>query len=456
MIRKEGLIKMKRILVFAGVIIAVVALIVFNKLSSKNNVVNTFTEAKKGSFEITVTASGELVAEQSLDIKGPEISPGSRGGNRGGGHGFDMRAMDLKIQDIVPEGTLVREGDYIAQLDRSSYSNTLKDEVQNLTTAQNDMDMKVLDTTVTLTDLRDDIKNQGYVVEETALVLDQSKYEPPATIRRAEMDLNREQRALEQKKMAYKLQAEQTLADIKRLKSQLEKQKTLVNDLQDFLSKFTITAPSSGMIIYKKERNGTKRKAGSSVNPWDLVIATLPDLSSMLSEIYINEIDISKVKTGQQVTVNVDAFPDKNYKGKVISIANVGEQLPNSDSKMFEVQIKLNNSDPSLRPSMTTGNKILIKNYDDVVYIATECVHTGADSIPFVYTKNRTRQIVVLGEANDKNIIVEQGLTPGTSVYLFTPQNAEDFRLTGENLVATIKERMKARRTENEVTRKDV
>ncbi len=455
MMRKEGLNKMKRILIFAGVIIAVVALIVFNKLSSKNNVVNTFTEAKKGSFEITVTASGELIAEQSLDIKGPEIAPGSGGGD---GHGHGMHAMDLKIQDIVPEGTLVKEGDYIAQLDRSSYSNTMKDEIQNLTTAQNDVEMKVLDTAVALTDLRDDIKNQIFVVEEANLLLDQSKYEPPATIRRAEMDLNREQRALEQKKKAYKLQAAQTHADIKRLKSQLENQTALVSDLQDFLVKFTIKAPSSGMVIYKKDRNGTKRKAGSSVNPWDLVIATLPDLSSMLSEIYINEIDISKVKAGQQVTVNVDAFPDKSYKGKVISIANVGEQLPNSDSKMFEVQIKINDSDPSLRPSMTTGNKILIRNFNDVVYVPTECVHTGADSIPFVYTKNRTRQIVVLGEANDKNIIVEQGLTPGTSVYLFTPQNAEDFRLAGENLIAVIKEkeRMKTRRAENEVTRKGV
>ncbi len=445
---------MKRVLILAGVVIAIAALIVFNKMSSKKNVVNTFAEVKKGSFEVTVTAPGELIAEQSLDIKGPEISPGSMDGGHGHGHG--MRAMDLKIQDIVPEGTIVNKGDYIAQLDRSSYSNTLKDEVQNLTTAQNDVDMKVLDTAVALTDLRNDIKNQVFVVEEAALVLDQSKYEPPATIRRAEMDLNREQRALKQRKMAYKLQAAQTLADIKRLKSQLEKQTQLVTDLEDFLAKFTITAPSSGMIIYKKERNGTKRKAGSNVNPWDRVIATLPDLSSMLSKIYINEIDISRVKTGQHVTVNVDAFPDKTYTGSITSIANVGEQLPNSDSKMFEVQIKIDVNDPSLRPSMTTGNKILIRNYDDVVYVPIECVHTGIDSIPFVYTKNKTRQIVVLGEANDKSIIVEQGLTPGTTVYLFTPQNAEDFRLTGENLIAVIKERMKIRRAENEPSGKNV
>ena len=79
-----------------------------------------------------------------------------------------MHAMDLKIQDIVPEGTIVNEGDYIAQLDRTSYDNTLKDELENLTTLQTNLEMKILDTAVVLTNLRDDIKNQRYAVEEAA------------------------------------------------------------------------------------------------------------------------------------------------------------------------------------------------------------------------------------------------------------------------------------------------
>jgi hypothetical protein len=287
-------------------------------------------------------------------------------------------------------------------------------------------------------------------------VLDQDKYEPPATIRRAEMTLNREQRALEQKKMAYKLHAEQTLADINVLKTSFEKQTKLVQDLQDFLAKFTITAPAPGMVIYKKDRDGSKRKVGSNVNPWDRTIATLPDLSSMLSKIYINEVDISKVKPGQEVSLNIDAFPEKKYTGKVMTIANVGEQLPNSDSKMFEVQIKLDGSDPSLRPSMTTSNKILIKSFENVIYIPIESVHTGTDSIPFVYTRNKTKQIVVLGEANEKNIIVEQGMEPGTSVYLVTPPDPDSFRINGEDLIGTIKERIKAKKEANKVPGKNI
>ncbi|MCK7532908.1 MAG: HlyD family efflux transporter periplasmic adaptor subunit [Marinilabiliales bacterium] len=81
------------------------------------------------------------------------------------------------------------------------------------------------------------------------------------------------------------------------------------------------------MVIYKREWNGAKRKVGSEISPWDPVVATLPDLSSMISKTYVNEIDVSKVKAGQRVRLTVDAFPEKSYTGAVISVANIGEQL---------------------------------------------------------------------------------------------------------------------------------
>jgi HlyD family secretion protein len=440
----------KRIFIIAGIVLAFAALIVFNRMISKKNVVNTFAEVKKGTFEITVSNSGELMAEKSIDIKGPVIGQatdqhnddhggGGGQGGRGGNMTMDMRAMDLKILDIVPEGTIVKEGDYVAQLDKSAYTNTLKTELDNLNTLQAKLQMKILDTAVVLTNLRDDIKNQTYTVEEAAIVLDQSKYEPPATIRKAEMDLDRSRRSLEQKKKGYSLKLAQNLSEITTQKNYLARRQRYVTDLEEFLTKFTVTAPSSGMVIYKKDRNGTKRKIGSSVNPFDMVIATLPDLTTMISKIYVNEIEISKVQIGQNANMVVDAFPKNQYKGKVCYIANVGEQLPNSDAKMFEVQIKLDGSDPALRPSMTTSNKIIIKTFDDAVYIPSECVFTGPDSIPFVYLRNRTRHIVKLGDANDKNVMVEQGLQPGSTVYLTVPENPESFRKIGENLIPLIK-----------------
>jgi HlyD family secretion protein len=456
---------MKRTLTIIGVVAAIIALIVFNKMTSKKNVVNTFTEVKKGTFEVTVSNSGELMAEKSLDIKGPDIGQGSDqggpqggGGGRGGGGGgggmqgggSNMRASDLKVQDIVPEGTIVKQGDYVAQLDRTTYDNTLKDQYTSLQNLQSSLNMKILDTAVSLTNLRDDIKNQQIVVEEATINLEQSKFEPPATIREAQLTVDRTKRTLEQKKRSYSLSVAQNLSQITHQKQDLARLDQTISDLQEFLKKFTITAPSSGMVIYKKNRNGVKIVTGSSVNAFDLVVATLPDLSSMISKIYVNEIEISKVKLGQKVDITVDALPEKAYTGKVIYVANIGEVLPNSDAKMFEVQIRLDDTDSSLRPSMTTSNKVIIQTYDNVVYIPSESVEAGPDSIPFVFKKNRTKQIVVLGEANEKNVIVEQGLEPNTSIYLTPPANPEQFSLVGENLISITKERQKARRVENE------
>jgi HlyD family secretion protein len=432
---------MKRTLIITGIVagVIIIIMIVFNKLAARKDTASLYTEVMKGPFEISVANSGELEAENSVVIMGPQINQSSSGGGgREGGPG-GMRLQNFKISDIVPEGTMVKQGEYIAQLDRTDYDNTLKSALENLNTLQSNLEMAVLDTAVTLTNLRDAIKNQIITVEEAEITLAQSKYEPPATIRQAEITLNKQQRALEQKKKNYNLKKAKALTDIRLKKSLLAEGEALVNNLRTFLTQFTIKAPSPGMVIYKEEFNGTKRKTGSTVNPFDRIIATLPDLSSMISKTYVSEIEVNKIRNGQNVTITIDALPGKSWAGTVYSVANIGEQLENSDAKMFEILIRITGTSPELRPAMTTYNKIIINSFEDVVYIPTECVHTGSDGITFVYKKNKTRQIVVLGEMNDKSIIVKQGLEAGTSLYLIAPDEASKFKLVGKDLIANVK-----------------
>ncbi len=437
---------MKRTLIIAGIIVvaAIIILIVIGRMTAKKDISNLYAESQKGQFDIVVTTTGELQAKKSTDIFGPEFTQ-SR----------NIRAMDIKITDMVPEGTEVKSGDYVATLDRTQFDNSLKDELERLTTYETNLEMKVLDTAVTLSNLRDNIKNLRFSVEEASITLQQSKYEPPTTIRQAEISLDKANRSLEQSIRGYSLRVEQAKSDMRTAKTNLSEQRVRVSDLQTVLSKFIVNAPSSGMIIYKRDRMGAKRKIGSSISPWDNVVATLPDMSSMMSKTYVNEIDVSKVKPGQRVEIVVDAFPEKSYTGTVTSVANIGEQLPNADAKVFEVLIEVDGSDPILRPSMTTGNKIVTKTINDVTFIPLESVQAGADSIPFVYLKNGTRQVVVLGESNENNVVIEQGLKPGVQLYLSTPEKAENFKLVGEELALVIREREKAKAAEETRLRKE-
>lgn len=433
--------KRSRIITVIVIVVITIALIVFNKITSKSNKDNTFTEVKRGLFEITVSNAGKLLAENSTDIRGPEINQneqqgGGRGG-RGGGGGM-MRAQNLEIQDIVAEGTIVQEGDYVAQLDRSDYTNTLTEAQQRLETLQNNLEMAILDTAVTLSSLRDDITNQRYAVQEAKITFDESKFEPPATQRKAEINLNKQQRALDQALRSYSLRSAQALTDIATARKRLSDGQDYVASLQDFLAKFRITAPKAGIVMYKEEFNGTKRKVGSSLNPFDMVVATMPDLSSMISKVYVSEIEVNKVNVGQKTVITIDALPGKSINGTVTSVANVGEVLPNSDAKMFEVIIKVDGTDSELRPEMTSWNKIIINSIDDAIFVPLECVHAGSDGIPYVVRKNKTRQVVVLGEENDKNVIVKQGLEEGMPIYVVPPVDFNKFRMVGQNLLANI------------------
>ncbi len=440
--------KKATIITLSVAFLAIIVLIVVNRAGAKKDMANLYVEAKNGQFGIVVTTTGELQAENSTDIRGPEFTQ-SR----------NIRAMEIKITDLVAEGTEVKAGDYIATLDRTSFDNSLKDELENLVTYETNLEVKILDTAVTLSNLRDQIKNLRFNVEEANITLQESKYEPPTTIRQAEIALDKAQRSLEQAIRGYDLKVEQARSDMRTIKNRLSEQQQRVSDLQKLLSQFVIYAPSDGMVIYKRDRTGAKRKVGSSISPWDNVVATLPDMSSMISKTYVNEIDVSKVKANQQVEIIVDAFPGNNYSGTVISVANIGEQLPNADAKVFEVIIKLKESDPILKPSMTTGNKIVTKTIENVTFVPLESVQTGADSIPFVYLKNGSKQIVVLGESNENNVVIEQGIEPGTQIYLNTPEKPEEFtKLLGENLISIIKEKERIRKEEelraNEETRR--
>lgn len=433
---------MKRTIIITVIIVLIssVALCIFMRLTSVRSVEDLNTaRAIKGSIEISVSNSGELVAEKSVDIMGPNTVGSSR-----------FRVTPLKVLDMVPEGTIVKQGDYVASLDKSAFLNTFRDETQILKSKVENLDLKLIDSAVILSALRNDIYNQGFSVEEASIALDQAKYDPPAMQRQAQLELDKSTRYLSWKQSLYILRSVQTVAEIRNLSRDLEQQRRKVKDLEKLLSAFTISSPANGMIVYKKDRSGTRIKAGSYINPYNPVVASLPDLSEMNSKIYVGEIDVNKLKKGQLVQLTVNAFQNKTFTGHISSIANIGEQLLNSDSKMFEVLVRIDNEDPFLRPSMTTSNKVILKVYKDVVFVPVESVLAGADSITFVYTKDRKRQIVIPGDSDDKNIIIEAGLSAGTAVWTMIPDNYNKFTLAGNDLVPVLRERERAAKLESE------
>jgi len=409
--------KKKKWIIIPAVIALLLLIWFFTGNNNKDNSV-VIVPVKKGNFDIKVTTTGELDAKSSQEIYGPD---GLR----------SIGIWQVKISEMIPEGTVVDSGQYVATLDKTEISNKLKDIQTELEKLESQLTRTRLDTTLELRSARDELINLKFAEEERQITLDQSKYEPPASIRQAEIDLQKSKRSYEQAVQNYKLKYSKAKATIGEITASYDQSKRKFQMLMSVLDEFTVKAPKTGMLIYKRDWNGKKKAVGSTIDAWSNVVATLPNLSKMISKTYINEIDISKVKIGQRVEIGVDAFPEKKFTGEVTEVANIGEQMQGTNAKVFEVKILVHEFDSILRPAMTTKNTIITAVVPNVIYVPIESVHTS-DSITYVFKAEGSRVIkqqVKAGVSNENEIIITKGLTEKDKVYLLTPENAEKLKL---------------------------
>lgn len=409
--------------------IVLVSLIWIFSASSDESSATITVEVERGTFVIDVTTTGELEARSSENIEGPNPN-GLR----------NARIHRYMIEDIVPDGTVVDSGQWVATLDRSDLQNKITDQELEVEKLETQFVKTQLDTTLTMRAARDELINLEFTLEEKQIVVDQSLYEPPATQRQVKIDFDKTQRTLNQNVENYEIKQQKADADMREVAANLEKSRRVLKEYINLKSEFVIIAPKAGMVNYKRDWSGKKQGVGAQISMWDNTVATLPNLSAMNSKTYVNEIDISKVQDGQKAIIEVDAFPDKSFSGVVNEVANMGEQMRNSNAKVFEVMIHIDGYDSILRPSMTTKNSIITETIESVLYIPIECVNV-IDTVNFVYTPEGRKQVIP-GKTNETSIIIHEGLDDGDKIYLIPPEGADDWSLErlDEELVDSYKD----------------
>jgi HlyD family secretion protein len=415
----------KRVYIILGLSVVLLTTFIL-RFNRKSGEVEITCKVKKGPVEVKIHTSGQLEAENSENIVLPTVLSSQ-----------NIRIYEIKITDLIEEGSVVDSGQYIATLDHKVIEEALTAARLELEAAAALIEDAKLDSNVSLSNYRDLIVNSKSDVEERKIVLAESVYESPSVIKKAEMDLSKSQRKLDQDIKGLEMRYRQLSSQMERRNIDLRLKQQRVDDLLKLYEALIIKAPKPGMVIYAKDRFGIKIQIGSVLTPWSPIIATLPDMTKMLSETYINEIDISKIKVGQKVTLSIDAFPDKELKGEVISVANIGQPMPKSDSKVFEVNIRVFGSDPDLKPAMTTGNVIQTGAYSEKLYVPSEAVFE-TDTTRFVYVKKKkvVRQLVDPGDENEDYIIINKGVSDGEVLLLNEPEKLDNIETLGWEIYA--------------------
>ncbi len=357
-------------------------------------------------FAVSIMTTGELKAPRFVPIEGPKSQ--------------NAQIYQTKITWLVPEGTVVQPGDRVAELDRAPAATRMETVRLDLRKAEAEYTNAALDSALTLAQAREDVRTAEYLLEEKRLARQQAQYEAPTIKRQAEIDYDRASRALDQAKKTLDVKAQQATAKLVIANTSLERQKNNLRMVEEAEAQFTVRAPASGMVIYLRDFMGRRKGVGSQYYAFEPTVATLPDLARMQSQTYVNEADIKRIKVGQRVDIGLDALPNKRWTGEVVSVANTGEQRLNQDAKVFEVLIDVTSADTTLRPTMTTSNRIEVAGVKDVISLPVSAVHREGKRA-FVYKRDgreTVRQIVELGPTNDVEVVVTRGLRVADEIVL--------------------------------------
>jgi HlyD family secretion protein len=96
------------------------------------------------------------------------------------------------------------------------------------------------------------------------------------------------------------------------------------------------------------------------------------DLSRLLVDVQVPEVDINRIQTGQAARLSFDAILGKEYDGTVIEVGRVG--VPVAGLVNFTVTIELNGVDDSVRPGMTAAVNIIVNQIEDVLVVPNRAV----------------------------------------------------------------------------------
>ena len=144
---------------------------------------------------------------------------------------------------------------------------------------------------------------------------------------------------------------------------------TTLENAQDNLDDYSITAPISGTVVTKTAKAGDKIEGGS-----DGTLCVIYDMSYLEMTMSIDELDISSVEVGQEVQITADAVEGEVYTGVVTEVSVAG--TTSGGITTYPVTVRIDETD-GLLPGMNVDAEIIISSAEDVLAVPSAAVNRG-------------------------------------------------------------------------------
>ncbi|HEU4565070.1 MAG TPA: efflux RND transporter periplasmic adaptor subunit, partial [Gemmatimonadaceae bacterium] len=234
-----------------------------------------------------------------------------------------------------------------------------------------------------------------------------------------------------------------------------------VRDARTALGKTTIVAPMAGRVTRLAVEQGETAVPGT-FNKDAALLLTISDMSVLETKVKVDETDVARISIGDSAIVEIDAFPDTTFVGRVVEIsnssvrANAAQQATGDQAIDYEVKVQLLNAPPDTRPDFSATAKIVTDTRTHVLSIPIIALtvrehesNPNADSAQVVLGKQPARQVgkkdvegvfivgpdakvtfrpVKIGIAGDEYFEVVSGLKEGERIVAGSYQAIRDLK----------------------------
>ena len=423
--------------------------------SSVVEIAPQMTKMKTETFIHEITERGSVESASNTDITCEVESVGG-----------------ITIIWLVPEGTDVKEGDPLVEFDSSTFTEQVnKQEIAflnaqakvsqseaDLENAKLDLeeyvegkylenektaDNKILQAKETMRTAEDNLRYsrnlfaRGYITESEVEANEFALQKATNDLAVAEMERkNLEEYTRKKTVNTFEAKVRAVNAKLESDKRNLNLEESRLKHLQKQLDQCKVSAPQDGQVVYAPPRWGDESeiiREGKKVYERQQIIK-LPDPTKMQVKGLVNEASIRLVKVGDPATVELEAFPNKVFKGVVKVVNDYPEPTgwnSTSMSREYQTTVTILDPPPGIKPGLTAKVKIVVNVIPNANTLPIQAVFDYGGKMYCVTFKDGKwdKKEVQTGPTNEKQVVIESGLDTDEMVVLNAWQNREKLNL---------------------------
>jgi HlyD family secretion protein len=333
--------KRTKLSVFGVIALALLLFVVTAAMKGRNKATEVRIEkVERRDLVASVTASGQVQPHTKVDLSAD----------------ITGRVVRLAVKD----GDMVTKGQFLLEIDPTQYQANVERATAAVASARSQS-----------------------AQAKPALTQAQRNYDRLAALKKANPTLVSDEQ-LEQ----LRTQVEVAQAQLEAANHAIDQATASMRDARSSLSKTTIVAPMSGRITRLNVEEGETAIMGT-LNKDAATLLTIADMSLLETKVKVDETDVSRIKLGDSTVIQLDAFPDTTFIGRVSEISNSsvkaglsgGTGSATDQAIDYEVTVQLLNAPAETRPDFSSTAKIITSTRNNVIAIPIIALTVREDSV---------------------------------------------------------------------------